>query len=134
MIIEPAVDGDDIPNPNLQPSPETSGDEDLTVENSWQKTPLKGILAQHLPEKLGEVLTGLHMLLVSKIYRKIRKGKNIHCQFKVKGVLLDKGTANFVRKAPITTAGMEGVASIHTPTNSGPNQTADEEKKTSQRG
>ena len=86
---------DDIhPNP---PDSESSNDEDSTsiVENSWQRNPLKGANGD-LPEKLGEMLTGLYILLISKILRRIKKGKNIHLQCQVKGVLLDKAAANLL--------------------------------------
>ena len=61
MFGQAAAVADDIPNPNpnLQPSnSESSSDED---SNSWQKNPLKGAYAHDLPEKLGEMLTGLYI-------------------------------------------------------------------------
>ena len=58
-----------------------------------RKNPLKGAYAHDLPEKLGEMLTGLYILLVSKV---IKKGKNIHLQFQMKGVLLDNAAANLL--------------------------------------
>lgn len=87
-----AAEADDIPPSNF----ECNSDEDSTsiVEDCWQMNPLKGITGDHLPEKLGEMLTGLYILLVSKILRRIKKGKNIHLQFQVKGALLDKTSAN----------------------------------------
>lgn len=85
-----AAEADDIP-PSTS---ECSSDEDALVETSWQKNPLKGLTGDHLPEKLGELLSGLYILMVSKILRRIKKGKNIHLHFQVKGVLLDKTTAN----------------------------------------
>ena len=80
---EAAAVADDIPNP------ESSTDED-------ERNPLKGADAHDLPKKLGEMLTGLYILLVSKILRRRKKGKNIHLQFRVKGVHLDKVTANIL--------------------------------------
>lgn len=92
---EAAAVADDIPN--LQPSnSESSGDEDAIVENSWQRNPLKGAGVIDPPEKLGEMLAGLYILLVSKILRRIKKGKNIHLQFQTKGVLLDKAATNLL--------------------------------------
>ena len=70
---EAAAVADDIPNP------ESSTDED-------ERNTLKGADAHDLPEKLGERLTGLYILLVSKILRRRKKGKNIHLQFQVKGL------------------------------------------------
>ena len=111
-----AAVADDItnPNPNRQPSnSESSNDEDSIVENSWQRNPLKGADGDDLPEKLGEMLTGLYILLVSKILRRIRKGKNIHLQFQVKGVLLDKTAANVLCTMSIDFQQSVSVPKIH---------------------
>ena len=64
--------------------------EDEVVENSHQSPPIKGITDISVQKKLGELIASLHFILDSKILRNIAKGKNIHCTFKVKGLLLDK--------------------------------------------
>ena len=58
-----------------------SSDEDSIVENFYQKPPLSGYTNDSPPEKVGEVFTGLHILLVAKILRKIHKGKSIRWKF-----------------------------------------------------
>ena len=69
----------------------TSGSDDEAIENSHQRPPLTGNSAYSLPEKLGEIIAALHILLTSKIVRKMSKGKNIiGNEFEVKGLLLDK--------------------------------------------
>ena len=59
----------------------TSGDE--LVENSMQRNPLQGAYTGSLPEKVGEVFGGLHMLL---IWKTLRKNKCIREKYEVKGV------------------------------------------------
>ena len=68
---------------------ESSGEEGL-VENSRQPNPMQGISDSAFPEKLGEVFSGLYILLVSKILRKIGKRRDVLREFKVKGLLLSK--------------------------------------------
>ena len=69
----------------------SSRDEEPTLENSWQRTStLKGSNTDSPPAQLGEVLAGLHILLVAKILRKIKWKKEFHQKFQVKGLLLDK--------------------------------------------
>jgi len=55
-----------------------------------QRPSIKGVTDSALPEKLGELIASLHFILVSKMLRKITKGKTIHRTFTVKGLLLDK--------------------------------------------
>ena len=66
----------------------TSGDE--LVENSMQRNPLQGAYTGSLPEKVGEVFGGLHMLLICRILKTLRKDKRIRGRYEVKGSLLDK--------------------------------------------
>ena len=73
-----------------------SSSEEATVENSWQKPPLKGCDESSPAEKLGELVSGLHILLVAKIMRKVHKKKCFHRKFQVKGVMLDKATQTVV--------------------------------------
>ena len=68
----------------------SESDLDATVENSWQRNPLKGASDTLPSQKLGEVIAGLYILLVAKIVRRINKKKNFHKLFKVRGVLIDK--------------------------------------------
>ena len=68
----------------------TLSSEDEVIENSHQRSQLTPSAVTCLPEKTGELIAGLHMLLVSKIYRTIRNEKPIERKFTVKGVLLDK--------------------------------------------
>ena len=70
-----------------------SGGEDSVLENSFQRNPLHGFSDSALPEKVGKLFAGLHILLVAKILRKIYKAKNIYHRFEVKGVLIDKSAA-----------------------------------------
>ncbi len=68
-----------------------SSDEDSLVENSRQPyNSIQGGDNFGSPEKIGEVFGGLYVLLVSKILRKIRKGKAVHRKFEVKGLLVGK--------------------------------------------
>ncbi len=67
-----------------------SSDEDSLVENSRQPHPMQADDKFDPTEKIGEVFGGLYVLLVSKILRKIRKGKAVHRNFVVKGLLVDK--------------------------------------------
>ena len=46
---------------------DSSSDEDSTLENNWQRTTLKGSDIDSPPAKLGEVVAGLHILLIAKI-------------------------------------------------------------------
>ena len=67
-----------------------SSDEEATVENSWQGLTLKGCDDSSPAEKLGELVSGLHILLVAKIMRKVHKKKCFQRKFQVKGLMLDK--------------------------------------------
>ena len=69
-----------------------SSGEEATVENSWQRPTHKGCDDYSPAEKLGELVSGLHILLVAKIMRKVHKKKLFHRKFQVKGVMLDKAT------------------------------------------
>jgi hypothetical protein len=69
---------------------DSSGDEESVVENSWQRTTLKGSDIDSPSAKLGEVVAGLHILLIAKILRKIKKKKKFCRKFQVKGLLLDR--------------------------------------------
>ena len=64
---------------------ESSGD-----ENCHPRTPLHGLSSIDPPEKVGKLFASLHILLVSKILRKVHRGKEIHRKFEVKGLLVDK--------------------------------------------
>ena len=78
---------------NLGISGSTSNDsssEDEIIENSHQRPPMQGASIFELPEKVGEVFGGLHILLVSKILKRIQKGKAIDSKYEVKGLLIDK--------------------------------------------
>ena len=68
---------------------ETLCSEDL-VENSYQRSEIVGANALRLPERTGEVIAGLHLLLVSKMLRKIEEEKPLQKQHKVTGLLIDK--------------------------------------------
>ena len=68
---------------------DSSGDECLMVELSWKRNPMKNAVGYCYPEKLGELLAALHFAMVSKLLRKISKGKHIH-EYSVRGLLLDK--------------------------------------------
>ena len=74
---------------------DTSGDNSV-IENSWQRTPLRGAHDAAPPEKMGELIAGLYILLVAKILRKVLKKKSTNRRFEVKGVLLDKASAVMV--------------------------------------
>ena len=63
-------------NPDPNQSPDSSTDDSI-VENSWQKHPLKGAQVDDLPEKLGEMLAGLYIVLMSKILQGLMKNKDI---------------------------------------------------------
>ena len=67
-----------------------SSDEEELVENSRQPHPMQGVDTSAFPEKLGEVFSGLYILLVSKILRNIDKRKDVHREFKVEGLLVSK--------------------------------------------
>ena len=73
---------------------DSSSDEDSTLENNWQRTTLKGSDIDSPPAKLGEVVAGLHILLIAKMLWKIKKKKEFCRKFKVKGLLLDKGAVS----------------------------------------
>ena len=47
-----------------------SSGEDSVLENSFQRNPIHGFSDSALPEKVGELFAGLHILLVAKILRK----------------------------------------------------------------
>lgn len=70
----------------------SSSDEDSCslVENSRQPYPMQAFNKCDPPDKIGEVFGGLYILLVSKILRKIGKGKAVHREFKMKGLLVGK--------------------------------------------
>ena len=91
IVVSGSVDANPDPNTSLD-----SSTDDSIVENSWQKHPLKGAQVDDLPEKLGEMLAGLYIVLMSKILRRLMKNKDIKKNFITKGVLLDKTTANVV--------------------------------------
>ena len=57
----------------LTPSSSDINAHDLneSSENSFQKPPLVGADESSLPQKVGELIAGLHILLVSKIWRSI---------------------------------------------------------------
>ena len=69
----------------------TSADE--AVENTHQRTNLtsKGAATNYLPEKMGELISALHFLLVSKVIRGKQKGKE-RDSYSVWGLLIDKIT------------------------------------------
>lgn len=47
---------------------------------SWQRNPLKGLTEKTPSQKLGELISGLYILLVAKIVRKIHK-RNISIRY-----------------------------------------------------
>ena len=67
-----------------------SSEEESTVENTWQRPILKGYDDISPAEKLGELLSGLYILLVAKIMRKVYKKREFRRKFQVKGVMLNK--------------------------------------------
>jgi hypothetical protein len=73
-----------------------SSDEEATDENTWPRPActlsLKGSDDFAPAERLGELVSGLHILLVAKIMRKVHKKKNFRRKFQVKGIMLDKVT------------------------------------------
>ena len=71
-------------------SDSSHGDSSDEVENYWQRSQLKGSTEFDSAEKLGELLSGLHILLVAKIMRKVHNKKEFRWIFQVKGLLLDK--------------------------------------------
>ena len=68
----------------------SSSEDDIAIENCHQRPPLTGYTEFHQSEKLGELIAALHCVLVSKLLRKINKGKSITSNIEVKGLLLDK--------------------------------------------
>ena len=64
--------------------------EDEAIENCHQRPPLSEWDNDDPPEKVGELFTALHILLVCKILRKVAQGKEIHRKLEVKGLLVDK--------------------------------------------
>ena len=74
---------------------DTSGDDSI-IENSWHRPPLCGDHDTAPPEKMGELIAALYILLVAKILRKVLKKKSTNRIFEVKGVLLDKAAAGIV--------------------------------------
>lgn len=65
----------------------SSGDE---IEISHQRPRLGGHGEVNLPEKTGELIAGLQMLLVCKMLRKQEKNQGLEKKYKVTGLLLDK--------------------------------------------
>ena len=64
--------------------------EDEIIENTHQRPILKGKDGCGPPQKLGEIITALHILLTAKVLRKIDKGRSLAGNmFSVKGLLLD---------------------------------------------
>lgn len=70
---------------------ESSCDEscDESFEATFQKPPLKGRKGAGPPEKLGEAISSVHVVLVAKYVRKILEGKTLKAH-KAKGLLMDK--------------------------------------------
>ncbi len=66
--------------------PDSSG-EDSIVENSRQMQAQDKVGP---PDKIGEVFGGLYVVLVSKVLRRIFKGKDIAKKFRANGLLLGK--------------------------------------------
>ena len=64
--------------------------DEMAVENTNQRPPLKTGEGRLEPEILGELLAGLYILLVSKVLRRIVKEENIDKRYEVKGLLIDK--------------------------------------------
>ena len=78
-----STSGDDGADPDASMS-----SKDSVVESSYQRNPLHRFDDSSPPEKLGELFTALHnILLAAKILRRISKTKDIHRIFEVKGVL-----------------------------------------------
>ena len=50
---------------------------EMAVENTNQRPPLKTDFGRPEPEKLGELLAGLYILLVSKVLKRIMKEKKV---------------------------------------------------------
>lgn len=72
---------------------EAETSEDEAFEASFQKNPLKGKDGSGPPEKLGELISGVHFVLVVKYLRKIlRENRKPTC--KAKGLLMDKQMGN----------------------------------------
>ena len=65
-------------------------EDDGLVENTYQRSPMKGRDAHSLPEKVGEVFAGLYILLVSAILKNMDTKRDVHGHFQVQGLLLDK--------------------------------------------
>ena len=68
---------------------DSSSEEEL-LENAYQRPPMQGAASLSLPEKIGEVFAGLHIVLVSRILKRIAKNKAINVEHKVQGILIDK--------------------------------------------
>ena len=68
----------------------TQDDSSSEDENSFQRTPMQGATRHSLPEKIGEVFAGLHILLISRILKTLAKKKPIDVEHKVQGILIDK--------------------------------------------
>ena len=61
------------------------------IEDSFQRTPRRPATSSGLPEKVGELFAGLHIILVSKFLKKLLKSKSITDKKReVKGILIDK--------------------------------------------
>ncbi len=71
---------------------ESSCDEsscDESLEEAFQKPPLKGDRGSGPPEKLGEVISSVHAILVAKYVRAILNERTLKAH-KAKGLLMDK--------------------------------------------
>ena len=66
-----------------------SSEEDL-IETSYQRPQLVGADVLLLPVKTGDVIGGLHLLLVSRILKKMEEEKPMQKLHKVSGLLIDK--------------------------------------------
>lgn len=64
---------------------------DILIENCYQQQPLQ-VERLNLPEKTGQVIASLHILLVAEIMKFLKSGKPFHKnkEFTVKGLLIDK--------------------------------------------
>ena len=72
------------------PADDSSDDENVTCEQSFQRNPLRAADRHKLPEKFGELIASLHFLLICKILRKLSNQRNIHKQMTVQGLFIDK--------------------------------------------
>ncbi len=79
------------------------------IENTHQRSPMVGVDALSLPEKTGELIAALHLLLVSTILRKLQKNKPVKehkvCGDKIGGIVLCTVKVNFKKAfAPVEVA------------------------------